>query len=283
MDRLATVLPARGVIATSEAAGAAQDRLRPARHRRVVHPGIDLGRFDPGQLPPREVVREELGLPAGAPLVGFFGRLQRWKGVGVLVEAMPRVLQTIPDARCVIVGGRHDLEAGYPEHLQDRIAVLGLERHVTMAGFQTDVARWMHAMDVIALPSDNEPFGITVVEAMAMGKPVIAGDSGGPKEIITTGVNGVLVAHDDEQALAARDSRIPAATGLLRAPGCCCTGTGRAVLRPPLRTRAHTRRSRAGRCSARWARRAWMTAHDMSANAPSGGAPSRDLTRCAAS
>ena len=203
MDRVATALPARGVIATSEAAGAAQDLLRPVRRRRVVHPGIDLGRFDPGQLPPREVAREELGLPAGGPLVGFFGRLQRWKGVGVLVEAMPRVLQTIPDARCVIVGGRHDLEAGYPEHLGDRIAVLGLEQHVTMAGFQTDVARWMHAMDVIALPSDTEPFGITVVEAMAMGKPVIAGDSGGPKEIITRGVNGVLVAHDDLQALAA--------------------------------------------------------------------------------
>jgi glycosyltransferase involved in cell wall biosynthesis len=203
MDRLATLLPARGVIATSEAAGAAQDRLRPVRRRRVVHPGIDLGRFDPGQLPSRKAVREELGLPAGDPLVGFFGRLQRWKGVGVLVEAMPRVLQTIPDVRCVIVGGGHDLEAEYPEHIQDRIAALGLEQHVTMAGFQADVPRWMHAMDVIALPSADEPFGITVVEGMAMGKPVIAGDSGGPPETITTGVNGVLVAHEDAQALAA--------------------------------------------------------------------------------
>jgi glycosyltransferase involved in cell wall biosynthesis len=202
MDRMATLFPARGVIATSEAAGAAQDRLRPVRRRRVVHPGIDLGRFDPGQLPPREAVREELGLPAGDPLVGFFGRLQRWKGVGVLVEAMPRVLQTIQDAHCVIVGGRHDLEADYPDHLQDRIAALGLEQHVTMAGFQADVPRWMHAMDVIALPSAGEPFGITVVEAMAMGKPVVAGESGGPTEIITTGVNGVLVAHEDAQALA---------------------------------------------------------------------------------
>jgi glycosyltransferase involved in cell wall biosynthesis len=202
MDRLATLLPARGVIATSEAAAAAQDRLRPVRRRRVVHPGIDLGRFDPGRLLAREVVREELGLPAGVPLVGFFGRLQRWKGVGVLVEALPRVLQKIPDVRCVIVGGRHDLEADYPQHLQDRIATLGLEQHVTMAGFQADVPRWMHAMDVVALPSAGEPFGITVVEAMAMGKPVIAGDSGGPTEIITSGVNGVLVAHEDVQALA---------------------------------------------------------------------------------
>jgi len=202
MDRLATLLPARGVIATSEAAGAAQDRLRPVRRRRVVHPGIDLGRFDPGRLPTRDAVREELGLPAGDPLVGFFGRLQRWKGVGVLVEALPQVLQTIPNARCVIVGGRHNLEADYPEHLQDRIAALGLERHVTMAGFQSDVPLWMHAMDVIALPSAGEPFGITVLEAMAMGKPVIASDSGGPTEIITPGFNGVLVPHDDAHALA---------------------------------------------------------------------------------
>ena len=94
MDRLATLLPARGVIATSEAAAAAQARLRPARPRRVVHPGIDLDRFDPDPLPLAEAARDELRLPTEVQLVGFFGRLQRWKGVGVLVDAMPRVLKT---------------------------------------------------------------------------------------------------------------------------------------------------------------------------------------------
>ena len=202
MDRLATILPASGVIATSEAAAAAQARLRPARRRRVVHPGIDLDRFDPGRLPPQDAVRQELGLPTDVPLVGFFGRLQRWKGAGVLVDAMPRVLHTFRNTHCVIVGGRHELEADYPEYLRKRVAALGLEQHVMLAGFQADVPRWMHAMDVIALPSTGEPFGIAVVEAMAMGKPVVAGGSGGPTEIITTGTDGILVA-DNPEAVAA--------------------------------------------------------------------------------
>jgi glycosyltransferase involved in cell wall biosynthesis len=60
----------------------------------------------------------------------------------------------------------------------------------------------MQATDVIVLPSENEPFGITVIEAMAMGKPVVAGDSGGPREIVTSGVDGVLVPHDNANAVA---------------------------------------------------------------------------------
>ena len=202
MDVLATILPARGVVATSEAAAAAQGRLRPARRRRVVHPGIDLDRFDPGLFPSQEAVRDELGLPTGVPLLGFFGRLQRSKGPGVLVDAMPRVLEDFPNARCVIVGGRHTLEAAYPQSLREQIADLGLAHHVTVAGFQADVSKWMCAMDVIALPSAIEAFGITVIEAMALGKPVIAGDSGGPREIVDPGINGVLVRHGDSEALA---------------------------------------------------------------------------------
>jgi glycosyltransferase involved in cell wall biosynthesis len=195
LDRVATMIPARGVIATSAAAADAQAQLRPARPQRVVHPGIDLDRFDPGRLPPSGEVRRALQLPDG-PLVGFCGRLQRWKGPHVLVEAMPAVLEAIPDARCVIVGGRHELEPDYPDYLRRLIADRGLDGRVLLAGLQQDVPRWMHAMDVVALPSDSEPFGITAVEAMAMGKPVIATDSGGPRETITSGVDGLLVPAD---------------------------------------------------------------------------------------
>ena len=202
IDRLATILPARGVIATSQAAADAQACLRPVRSRRVVYPGTDLARFDPGALPPRKAARQALGLPVEGPLIGFFGRLQRWKGVSVLVDAMPPVLESFPSAHCVIVGGKHDLEPNYPSELQRQIGALGLARHVTLAGFQSDVPTWMQATDVIVLPSENEPFGITVIEAMAMGKPVVAGDSGGPREIVTSGVDGVLVPHDNANAVA---------------------------------------------------------------------------------
>jgi glycosyltransferase involved in cell wall biosynthesis len=203
LDRLATILPARGVIATSQAAAAAQAKLRPVRTQRVVYPGIDLARFDPDRLPPREEVRQALELPTAVPLVGFFGRLQRWKGPHVLLEAMPAVVDAFPDARCVIVGGRHELEPDYPDYLRRLTTARGLDRHVLFVGFQHDVPSWMQAMDVVALPSDNEPFGVTVVESMAMGKPVIAGSSAGPTETITSGVDGILVAHDDPAAIAA--------------------------------------------------------------------------------
>ena len=202
IDRLATILPTRGVIATSKAAADAQARLRPVRRCRVVHPGIDLTRFDPSALPPKEAARQALGLPTEDHLIGFFGRLQRWKGVSVLVDAMPPVLESFPSAHCVIVGGKHDLEPDYPSALHRQIGARGLADHVTLAGFQSDVPTWMQAMDVIVLPSSNEPFGITVIEAMAMGKPVVAGDSGGPREIVTNGVDGVLVPHDDANAVA---------------------------------------------------------------------------------
>jgi glycosyltransferase involved in cell wall biosynthesis len=202
LDQLATFLPARGVIANSKAAAAAQAALRPARPVRVVYPGIDLAHFDPGALPPRPAVRRALELPAEGPLVGFFGRLQHWKGAHVLIEAMPAVLAEFPAARCVIVGGRHELEPGYADYLRRLTAERGLEGVVLFAGFQHDVPRWLHAIDVVALPSDREPFGISVVEAMAMGKPVIAGDSGGPRETVTSGVDGLLVPHDDPAAIA---------------------------------------------------------------------------------
>jgi glycosyltransferase involved in cell wall biosynthesis len=213
LDRIATALPARGVIVTSAAVGAAQARLRPARAQRVVHPGIDLERFDPRRLPAPEQVRAALGLPTGGPLVGFCGRLQRWKGPHVLVDAMPAVLEAVPGAHCVIVGGRHELEPDYPDYLRRLIADRGLDQHVLLAGFRPDVPRWLHAMDVVALPSHDEPFGLALVEAMAMGKAVVAGDSGGPREIVTSGVDGVLVAEEDASALAG------AVVNCLREPG----------------------------------------------------------------
>jgi glycosyltransferase involved in cell wall biosynthesis len=201
IDRLAALLPARGVIATSKVAAAAQARIWPTRNQRVVYPGVSLNRFDLRALPAQEVVRQELDLPTKGPLIGFLGRLQRWKGVHVVIESMPRVLAAFPHATCVIVGGRHELEPGYSGYLSNRIAELHMEQHVRLVGFQSEISKWMHAVDVVVLPSDNEPFGITVVEAMALGKPVIAGASGGPTEIITPGRDGLLVASDHPSAV----------------------------------------------------------------------------------
>jgi glycosyltransferase involved in cell wall biosynthesis len=203
LDRLATALPAKLVIAVSAATGREQARLFPARPIRVVYPGVELDRFDPDRLPPAVALREELGLPTDIPIIGIFGRLQEWKGMHVLIEAMPRVLEQHPDARCVVVGGIHALEPDYRGRLTDLIDRLGIGEQVVLAGPQSNVPAWMNAVDVVVHASRNEPFGIVLIEAMALGKPLVAGAEGGPAEVIAHGVNGLLVPYGDVPALAA--------------------------------------------------------------------------------
>ena len=168
----------------------------------VVYPGAELERFNAATLPDPAVARRNLGLPPTGPLIGIIGRLQRWKGMHVLIEAMPSILKTHSDACAVIVGGVHYTEPNYPAYLQQRVSALNLDGHVVMAGLQHNIPEWMQAMDIIVHASDREPFGIVIIEAMAMGKPVVAGDAGGPTEIITEGVNGLLAPYENADALA---------------------------------------------------------------------------------
>src|SRR6185295_7060749 len=91
---------------------------------------------------------------------------------------------------------------GYQSVLRQLAERLGVGSRVVFAGLQRDIPRWMSAMDVLAHPAYDEPFGIAVVEAMALGKPVAASDSGGPLELIEDGVSGVLFRTGDASALA---------------------------------------------------------------------------------
>jgi glycosyltransferase involved in cell wall biosynthesis len=202
LDRLATLLPAKAILAVSEATALAQARLRPVRPIRVVYPGVDLDRFDPGRMQSPADLRAKLKLPATGPLVGIFGRLQSWKGMHVLVGALPAILESHPSARCVIVGGDHPLEPGYRNRLTQQARELGVEKRVILAGPQENVPEWMQAMDVVVHSSDSEPFGIVVIEAMALGKAVVAGANGGPTEIASDGENAVLVPYGDTERLA---------------------------------------------------------------------------------
>jgi glycosyltransferase involved in cell wall biosynthesis len=202
LDRIATALPAAGVIVLSRAGMEAQTRLWPRRQVQLVYPGTELDEFDPDRLPDRASARSKLQLPPDAPLIGIVGRLQRWKGMHLVIEAMPRILAAHPSAQLVVVGGAHSLEPNYEHELRDLIASLGIGDHVRPVGLQRNVAEWMQAMDVIVMASYGEPFGIVVIEAMALGKPVVASDTGGPTEIITNGVDGLIFKTGDAASLA---------------------------------------------------------------------------------
>jgi glycosyltransferase involved in cell wall biosynthesis len=202
IDRIATRLPAKAIFTCSQAGANAQGAISPARPLRVIHPGVELDRFDPAKLPTPAEARAKLGLPADGPIIGIIGRLQRWKGMHVLVDAMPRVLEKYPDARVVVVGGAHIFEPEYEPFLKQHIEEKGLTDRVLLTGLQKNVPEWMQAMDIVVHASDNEPFGLVIIEAMALGKPVVATDTAGPTEIITPGVHGLLTPYGDADRLA---------------------------------------------------------------------------------
>jgi glycosyltransferase involved in cell wall biosynthesis len=208
MDRLAKLLPGKGVITVSEAAARSIDELWPKRSVQIVRPSVDLAKFDRSALPTVAACRQRLGLPTDGPLIGTIVRLQRWKGPHVLIEAMPRVLEAHPSARCVVIGGRHELERDYEPYLHRLVAELRLERSVLFFGYQPELPIWRKAFDVDVYVSDREPFAVGILEALAMSNPVIAGDGGGTPEIVRDSENGLLVPYGDASALADAITRL---------------------------------------------------------------------------
>ena len=183
--------PARAVLANSLPTALRQHAAMPHKPVLVVPSGVDLSRFDPDALGTPADNRRRLGLPEEGPIVCLPGRLQRWKGQMTLIRAMPIVRRKHPGAIALIVGGPHPSEPDYPAELRREAEGLG----VVFAGAvpHEDVPRYLQASDVVVNASDHEPFGITVIEGMALGKPTVATDRGGPTQVITPGVDGALV------------------------------------------------------------------------------------------
>jgi len=178
----------------------------PAAKLRLVHNSVDSRRFDPAVARPGSF-RERLGLSAATPLVGIVARIMLWKGHLELVEALAKVRESIPNVQLAMIG-KEDLLAvdgspAFGARLRDRIQELGLEKHVHWVGWFDDMPSAISDLDVLAMPSWEEPFGLAVVEAMAMEKPVVGFASGALPEIITSGVEGELVPAKDVSALAA--------------------------------------------------------------------------------
>jgi glycosyltransferase involved in cell wall biosynthesis len=144
------------------------------------------------------------------PVVVWCGRLQRWKGAHVFMRAASLVAAEFPSATFVIVGGTlFGLEPEYPSELCTLAGSLGLGDRIRFVGQQPDGLPWMAAADLIVHSSIRpEPFGMTVLEAMAAGKAVIASAAGGPAEIVLPDKTGLLVTPNDPQALAAAMRRL---------------------------------------------------------------------------
>jgi len=166
----------------------------------------ELGVDTKATVAPADVqrLRRELGAPNG-PVLGLIGRIAPWKGQHVVVEAAPTVLQSFPNVVFWLVGGAlfGDIDTSYEARLRQRILEGSLGRHVVLTGHRDDISAVMACSDVVLHTSVKpEPFGLSIVEAMAQGKPVIATRSGGVPEVIDDGRTGVLVPPGDAPALA---------------------------------------------------------------------------------
>jgi glycosyltransferase involved in cell wall biosynthesis len=183
MNVWATRLPCKAVFCVGTTAEAGQKTLMPRRETRVMGIGIELGQFDPATLPSPAEARAQLGLPVDGPLIGMVARLQRWKGVHIFVEAAARVARRYPDANFVVVGGDHFDEPDYPSDLARQVTDLGMGDRFRFVGLQTNVPLWVQAMDIFVHASFNEPTGAVILEALALGKCVIAARTPGPMEL----------------------------------------------------------------------------------------------------
>ena len=162
----------------------------------TIYNAVDLRQYDTP-----ESRRSELSA-GDRPIIGFVGQLVPRKGVRTLIEALPAVLQQVPDALLAIVGCAPPDDNEYELSCRRLVAELGLEAHVRFVGYRRDIPAWMHTFDVFALPTRAEPFGKVVVEAMAAECPVVASRVGGIPEIMTSPELGTLISPDDPAGLA---------------------------------------------------------------------------------
>jgi glycosyltransferase involved in cell wall biosynthesis len=184
--------------------------------------GVDIERFHPGP----DMLRERLGLPRDAHVVGCVGRLTRDKGVPELVEAFDAILDAKPNAHLLLVGWFDAAEDALDHSLRSRI-----ERHprIHMTGYVPDTAPYYRIMDVMVLPTWREGFPNAVLEAAATGIPVV-----------TTLATG------------SRDAVVPEVTGLLIPPGYPV-----AIFESVIRLLSDPERC----CKMGWAARAWVLEH----------------------
>ena len=149
----------------------------------------------PRNLTAPEVIRDSLGIPKDAHVVGTVGRLTGIKQQDLLVRAVANIRERVPDVRLLIVG-----EGPEREPLEVLSAKLGLTGRVHFAGYQPRPEEYLGAMTVFALTSRSEGFPVSLLEAWLAGVPTVCSKVGGIPSVVTHGVNGLLFPCSDERA-----------------------------------------------------------------------------------
>jgi glycosyltransferase involved in cell wall biosynthesis len=161
----------------------------------LIYNGVDLTRYSEPDI--CGTLHSEYPISPDAPIVGVVARLEPEKGHPTLLDAWPAVIAAVPKAHLLIVG-----EGSQREPLEAQVKMLGIGKSVTFTGRRDDVPAVTAALDVAVLPSYREAQGLSILEAMALSRPVVASAVGGIPEMIEHGRTGLLVPPREPAALA---------------------------------------------------------------------------------
>lgn len=193
-------------IAVSESTGefTTRARLMPLERTKVVYLGAPLDEFArPRTADEIAAARSALGVAAGTTAIGTVTRLMPAKGNKYLIDAAPHVLASHPSARFFLFG-----EGELRAELEAQARALNLGDRWVFAGFTRDVAAALSALDLLVFPSLAEGTPLTMFEALAMGKPIVATDADGLIDVLTDGKDALVVPKADAMALAAAITRL---------------------------------------------------------------------------
>ena len=175
----------------------------------ILH-GVDAEEFAPA--PDRRALRKKLDLDEDALIVGCFGRLRSQKGTDIFVDAMISLLPKHPDAQGIVMGGVTAQQQGFVDDLKSRIEAAGLSDRLRILpedkGFS--IAPWFQASDIYVAPQRWEGFGLTPLEAMSCGVPVVATTVGAFEDLVVPGETGYLVPPEDVAALTEATDKVMA-------------------------------------------------------------------------
>ncbi|WP_336326815.1 glycosyltransferase [Halovenus sp. HT40] len=161
----------------------------------TIHYGLDLKPFQ--QVNQDDVREIRSTLPDDSQiLIGTVCRLVNVKGIDILLDSLPRVIDANPQVHLLIVG-----DGPNREELERQCHTLGLENNVTFAGFRSDIPELMHAFDLFVLPSRREGFGLVLLEAMAAGTPIVATRTSAIPEVVVDNETGKLATVGDSEDL----------------------------------------------------------------------------------
>ena len=158
----------------------------------VVHNGIDIARYKVKRT--KADLREEHGIEEGDIIIGVIGNIKEWKGQETIVRSTVQLVKKYDNLKCLLVGALPDDSEWYYKKLKNIIEENNIGDKVIFTGFKSNPIDYINLIDIVVHTSiDPEPFGIVILEAMLLAKPIISTTIGGPAEIVIDKKTGILV------------------------------------------------------------------------------------------